>query len=184
MASPRHVDLDDVKAMSRKYSMRQTEKEIQARVKKELRERAQKMLEADKLREARFIEVSRQAEEDLLRRMLENERELKAAIAAHERATKDFEDSLKMRTEESKKRVTEMKQRSQVLEKFRALHELFKRSIERFMKSYTAMDKDMQYSFSKYKSGVFQVFLNFQSFLFPKELFPGDKNIRGKLWIH
>lgn len=161
--SPKAITIDDVKSLSEKLQKQKSNKEIAEKIRKEMAERADNFYKADKLREEKYLEQTKNAENNFLQRMKENERLILEAIENEEHLEKEFEESQKIKIEEVKKRELNLKERSRALEKFRAVHALFKQSTERFMKSYTDLDKQMQNVFVNYKSAVYPLMKSFEA---------------------
>ncbi|XP_063695561.1 mRNA export factor Gle1 [Culicoides brevitarsis] len=155
--SPKPISIDDIKYVSQKYQKTLNEREIKTQVKKELAERAARLQEIDKEREKKFMEAKKTAEKNLVERMIESEKFILQAVADVERLEREFEAEQRQKLEEMKRRELDLKERSKILTKFRSVHALFKQGIERFMKSYTEMDKDMQQAFAEFKTAAFQL---------------------------
>lgn len=160
--SPKPITLDDIKSVSQKFQQRLVEKEAASQVRKELAERAERMKAADKLRHEKHLEATRAAEKSLVERMIESEKFILAAVADVERLEQEFEAEQQQRFEEMKRREMDLKERSKVLSKFRAVHILFKQGIERFMESFTEMDKEMQNVFVEFKTAALQIIRAFE----------------------
>uniref|UniRef100_A0A336M362 mRNA export factor GLE1 n=1 Tax=Culicoides sonorensis TaxID=179676 RepID=A0A336M362_CULSO len=161
--SPKPISVDDIKYVSQKLQQKKTEKETAAQVRKELSERAKRISEADKLRQEKYLAATRAAEKNLAERLKESERILLEAVANVERQEREFELEQKQKMEEMKKRENDLKEKSKVISKFRVVHTLFKQGIERFMKAFMDMDKEMQASFVNYKSAALPVIRAFEN---------------------
>lgn len=161
--SPKPISIDDIKYASQKCQQKKVEKEAEAEARKELAERKERNMAADKLREEKFAEATRAAEKSLMERMIESENFILQAVADVERLEQEFEAEQQQKLEEMKRREMDLKERSKILSKFRAVHALFKQGIERFMKAFTDMDKDLQNAFVEFKSAALQIIRAFES---------------------
>lgn len=161
--SPSNIRVEDLQSLSARLRQKKADKEITAQVRRELRERNERILERDRQHQKQLEEANKEVEINLQRRMIENERKLLIAIEEHERKAREFTESQKVKCAETKNRFEEMRQRSQALERFRAIHELFKRIIEKFVTVYSKFDRDIQAMFGNYKSAVNQIIKQFES---------------------
>lgn len=161
--SPKPISINDIKYVSQKYQQKIAEKEAETEARKELAERAERNLAADKLREEKFQEAMRAAENGLVERMIASENFILQAVADVERLEQEFEAEQQQKLEEMKRREIDLKERSKILSKFRAVHALFKQGIERFMKAFTDMDKDLQNAFVEFKTAALQIIRAFES---------------------
>lgn len=155
--SPKPISIDDIKSVSQKYHQRMVEKEIASQSRKELAERAERIKVADELRQAKHMEATRAAEKCLHDRMIESERLILEAVADVERLEQEFEAEQQQKLNEMKRRELDLKEKSKALSQFRAIHALFKQAIERFMKAFIDMNKEMQEAFTDYKKGALTI---------------------------
>lgn len=163
--SPKPINIDDIKSVSQKYLKKQAERDVVTQTRKELAERAERVREADKLRQERFLEATRVAERSIHERIIEQERILMETVANEEREAQEFEAEQQQRFLEVKQREAGLKERSKALEKFRAVHALFKQGIERFLKAYNDMDKELQAAFVNYKTTTMPLIKAFEGFV-------------------